>query len=278
MATNVIKVSEKRELLKNLSVKAREYKERKIKEAKTEQEHEFWNDCKINNILYIFYKQQTGATEFKTFEQWNEQGYKIKKSEKGFLIWGKKLHIKETYLSGNEVKEKTIEYYGIDYVFSNNQVEATNKVEESKENCVTEISVNYKNKCKSSEMTKIISSKDIFNYSYSTFYSFIEHHEEVYALFLNKNCKCLGMSKISQGGISDSIVDVKIILQTALKANASGVILIHNHPSGNLQPSSEDDKITLKTKSACETLDLRLLDHIILSNERYYSYSDENRL
>ena len=75
--------------------------------------------------------------------------------------------------------------------------------------------------------------------------------------------------------MAETVMDVKIILQTALKVHASGIILSHNHPSGNLHPSEPDKQITSKIKEACKVLDLHLLDHIILTEESYYSFTDE---
>ena len=84
------------------------------------------------------------------------------------------------------------------------------------------------------------------------------------------------MVSLSKGSTCGSIVDVKVILQYALKANASSIIAAHNHPSGNREPSEADRKITERIKKACELLDVSLLDHlIILQDERYYSFSDE---
>jgi DNA repair protein RadC len=97
-------------------------------------------------------------------------------------------------------------------------------------------------------------------------------------MLLNRSNRVLGISCISKGGISGTVVDVKIILQTALKANASGLIISHNHPSGNLTASSEDIKITVKLKNACKLLDLSLLDHLIITDEGYLSFADEGML
>lgn len=85
-----------------------------------------------------------------------------------------------------------------------------------------------------------------------------------YALFLNNANCCLGASKISQGGIGPSVVDIRIVLQIALKANAAGIILCHNHPTGNLRPGKDDDSVTQKLNVACEILNLKLLDHVML--------------
>jgi DNA repair protein RadC len=143
---------------------------------------------------------------------------------------------------------------------------------------VSEIKVSYSNKVKASERIKICASKDAANILNTVFENCIQHHEEFYVILLNRSNRVLGISCISKGGISGTVVDVKIILQTALKANASGLIISHNHPSGNLTASSEDIKITEKLKNACKLLDLSLLDHLIITDEGYLSFADEGML
>ncbi len=103
--------------------------------------------------------------------------------------------------------------------------------------------------------------------------------EEFLLLLLNRSNKPLGVVPISKGGISGTIVDIKLIMSVALKSLASGIILSHNHPSGNLDPSEEDIKITQRIKSACELLDIKLLDHIIMSPTKdYTSFADKGNL
>lgn len=103
--------------------------------------------------------------------------------------------------------------------------------------------------------------------------------EEVYAVFLNNSNKPLGYKKISSGGISNSIVDIRIILSVALKTVASGIILAHNHPSGKLKPSDMDIKLTKRLKGACELLQIAFLDHIIVSPfDNYYSFVGEGAI
>ena len=106
----------------------------------------------------------------------------------------------------------------------------------------------------------------------------LQHVEETYILLLNRANKALGYSKISLGGISGTVVDTKIVFQTALKANASSVILCHNHPSGNLKPSEADIKITKVIKDAGKIMDIPLVDHIIITDEGFYSFADEGML
>ena len=141
-----------------------------------------------------------------------------------------------------------------------------------------EITISYKDNVKASERVKILSSETSYSYLKLFYSECMEHHEESHVMFLNRANKALGVSLISKGGMAETVMDVKIILQTALKVHASGIILSHNHPSGNLRPSEPDKQITSKIKEACKYLDLVLLDHIILTDERYYSFTDEGLL
>lgn len=103
-------------------------------------------------------------------------------------------------------------------------------------------------------------------------------HEEFWILILNRANKVVEKLKISQGGISGTVVDARIILKNAIDKLASSVVLCHNHPSGNIQPSNEDRNITLKLKTAFETVDIHLIDHVIISGNKYYSFADEGIL
>ena len=106
----------------------------------------------------------------------------------------------------------------------------------------------------------------------------IEHREFFTVLFLNRSNNTLGWSQISSGGISGTACDPKIIFQLALLANASAIILCHNHPSGNIYPSKADDDITKKLVEVGKALELTVLDHIILTKDNYYSYANEGRI
>ena len=103
-------------------------------------------------------------------------------------------------------------------------------------------------------------------------------HEEFWVLFLNRSNRVIERMKLSQGGISGTVTDVRIILKKALEYLASGIIVCHNHPSGNLNPSESDSKITRKIKEAGDLMDIQLLDHIIISEKDYYSFADNGLL
>jgi DNA repair protein RadC len=103
-------------------------------------------------------------------------------------------------------------------------------------------------------------------------------HEEFWVVYLNRSNKILHREKMSQGGINGTVTDIRIILRVALEYKASGLIICHNHPSGNLNPSESDTRITQKVKEAGNIFDVQLLDHIIVSEKEYYSFADNGIL
>jgi len=103
-------------------------------------------------------------------------------------------------------------------------------------------------------------------------------HEEFWILLLNRSNGIIEKFKISQGGVSGTVIDVKIILKSAIEKLASSIILCHNHPSGNRNPSTADDSITQKLKTGADLIDIAILDHIVVADTKYYSYADEGKL
>jgi len=103
-------------------------------------------------------------------------------------------------------------------------------------------------------------------------------YESVICVFFNNRNNTIGWFKVSQGGLSNSIVDNRLILSTALTCLASGIILAHNHPSGYTAPSDADYRITQKLYESSNIMDIKLLDHIILTEDSYYSFLDEGKL
>ncbi len=103
-------------------------------------------------------------------------------------------------------------------------------------------------------------------------------YEQFRVVYLNRANRVIFEECISKGGTAGTVVDVKLIMKSAIDKMAAGMILVHNHPSGNLTPSAQDDSITQRIKKAAELLDMRVLDHIIVSTEGYYSYNDNSRL
>jgi len=141
---------------------------------------------------------------------------------------------------------------------------------------VTEIQLTYNNKVKAIDRPQITSSNDAYFVLESNWSNQMELLEEFNILLLDRSNRVMAMCPISKGGVSSTVVDIKIVFAAAIKGRASAIILAHNHPSGNLQPSRIDIDLTKKFKQAGELLDIKILDHLILSPEGdYYSFSDE---
>jgi|SRR6185312_3015249 len=144
---------------------------------------------------------------------------------------------------------------------------------------VSEIELIYRPKVKASQRIKIDSSQGAATLLQQLWDpNKIAFTEQFKVLLLNRSNKVLGMVEISSGGISGTIVDAKLIFVAALKAGACNIILSHNHPSGSLQPSTADKGITQKIKEGATCLDLKVLDHVIVTNEGYFSFADEGLL
>ena len=126
------------------------------------------------------------------------------------------------------------------------------------------------------ERMAILSSKDVYECFYPMMCDLPT--EECWVLLLNQASKIIDKTKISAGGLSATAVDVRCILREALLKRASAIVLCHNHPSGNIRPSKEDDLLTRYVAQASECMDIRLVDHIILTDGAFYSYADEGRI
>lgn len=141
---------------------------------------------------------------------------------------------------------------------------------------IAEITVSYQPKLKASERPKISTSIDVYHcFSANWDSSRIEMIEQFKIMLLNRANKVLGIFEVSTGGIAGTVADPKVIFGAALKGNGSSIILAHNHPSGNLQPSEADKQLTSKITQAGKFLDISVLDHIILTAEGYFSFADE---
>ena len=142
---------------------------------------------------------------------------------------------------------------------------------------VSEICVSYSNENKGK--VKITNSKDAYKIGMEHWnLDTIELQEETKVLLLNRANIVIGIFSLSKGGITSCVVDIKLILSVALKAIANGIIMIHNHPSGNLKPSQSDLDLTSKLINACKTVELTLWDHLIITKEGYYSLVDNGEL
>jgi DNA repair protein RadC len=123
------------------------------------------------------------------------------------------------------------------------------------------------------ERFQVCSSREAYNYVHPLLTDLV--HEEFWVLYLNRSNKIIEPYKCSQGGVSGTVIDVKLILKKALEVLASSIIISHNHPSGNALPSDNDKQITEKLGNASRHMDIKLLDHIIVANDAYFSFADE---
>ncbi len=123
---------------------------------------------------------------------------------------------------------------------------------------------------------KITSSNSVFEYVQPIIGEL--PHEEFWILYLNNSNKIIKSAQLSKGGITGTVVDVRLAFKEALQLGAVGIILAHNHPSGTLKPSQADIQLTKKLKIAGESLDIKVLDHLIITEKAYFSFADENML
>ena len=146
-------------------------------------------------------------------------------------------------------------------------------------NIVSEVELTYKNNVPYNQRQKISNSQGAYEILTNLFpENTMDYRETFIVLYLNRANQVLGYSVISQGGTSNTTVDIKMVIQTALLANASCIMLVHNHPSGNVQPSSDDNKITKRIMEAAKLFDITVLDHLIITNENYYSFTDNGNI
>jgi len=144
---------------------------------------------------------------------------------------------------------------------------------------VSEIELIYKTKVKSTERPCITSSRDAYRILLDSWDpGKIEFFEQFKVLLLSQSNRVLGIYEVSSGGISGTVVDMRLLFAAALKAAAVGIIITHNHPSGKTIPSEADRNMTRKIREAGKLLDIPLLDHLIVTPENYYSFADEGAL
>lgn len=143
---------------------------------------------------------------------------------------------------------------------------------------ISELKVSYSTKIKSNDRIKIKSSKDSATIMQNILTDSIEYRETFLIICLNRQNQVLGYFKVSEGGTSATVVDAKIIFQIALNCNASAIILGHNHPSGNLNPSEQDNVLTKQLVQGGKLLQINVLDHCIVTEAGYYSYADEGKI
>jgi DNA repair protein RadC len=142
---------------------------------------------------------------------------------------------------------------------------------------ISEISITYKpNHYTKEALSSVTNAADILRMFWNP--ETIEYYEECKVLYLDRANHILGVYNVSRGGLNGTVMDVRMIYQGALKANAHSIIVSHNHPSGNREPSEEDRSITQQIKSAGEFLSIKLLDHIIMTKDSYLSFRDNGYL
>ena len=159
----------------------------------------------------------------------------------------------------------------------------TNRREFSKQESLTparrevaEAVIELYKRCKNKEPEKILSSKDIYNYMYPVMTDLKQ--EEFWVVFINHSHKVIKRKRISIGRIDSTMVDVRLVLKEALSCCAVAMVVLHNHPSGAVNPSRQDDDVTEKLSKAGKLMEVELMDHVIFGNGTYYSYRDEGKL
>lgn len=144
---------------------------------------------------------------------------------------------------------------------------------------VSEIRLIYESKVKPKDRPKVQSSQDAYWVLESNWSDQIQLLEDFNILLLDRSNRVMGMCPISKGGIDGTVVDLRLVFAAALKARATGIILAHNHPSGNLMPSKQDIELTEHFEKAGKLLGIQVLDHLILSPyNTYYSFADEGMM
>jgi len=141
-------------------------------------------------------------------------------------------------------------------------------------NNICEVAIKYRTKKDLTSAKKITKSTDTYNFFKPFFEECMEQYEQSFAMVLNRQNVPMGIINIGSGSACGTVMDVQRLLRIAILMNAQGVIIAHNHPSGNLNASAEDKTMTQKIKQACKVMDINLLDHIILTKDSYYSFAD----
>ena len=142
---------------------------------------------------------------------------------------------------------------------------------------IAEVQITYSSKVKACDRFCVTGSKDAAA-AFRSIWPSYEHIEFIYMLMLNRQNQVLGCHQISKGGMTGTVVDVRVVFQVALKSCATSILLGHNHPSGNLDPSDADKKITRQLKEAGALLEIPVIDHLILTEADFFSMADEGYL
>ncbi len=143
---------------------------------------------------------------------------------------------------------------------------------------VSEVELTYKSKVKPSDRPQIISSQNAYDILLQHWTDQIEFQEEFNILLLNRANRVIGFFNVSKGGQSSTVVDAKVVFAAALKGCCHFLVLAHNHPSGNVHPSLADIQLTKKLVEGAKLLDLKVIDHLIVTPYNYYSFADEGKI
>lgn len=139
---------------------------------------------------------------------------------------------------------------------------------------IAECSLSYSLREAPEERTKISSSKNFADFIREFYGDQIETREQFYAVYLNQANHVVAISLIGMGGMTSTVADIRLIIAIALQFPCTGIIVTHNHPSGNLTPSKNDEMLTKKLKQACLLMDIQLMDHIIITRHAHFSFND----
>ena len=131
-------------------------------------------------------------------------------------------------------------------------------------------------KAKKEESPKIVNSKDVYCQMVGLMANLSV--EECWCIYLNQASRVIKKQRISKGGLTNTAVDVRVVIKEALLCGASALALVHNHPSGSTRPSREDDLLTRQVNQSCELMNIRMIDHVIVTDGDFYSYADEGRI
>lgn len=146
-------------------------------------------------------------------------------------------------------------------------------------NTVSEVELVYKSKVKPSERPQIKTSKESYQLLLKSWDSNrIEFIEQFKVILMNRANRVLGIYELSTGGVTGTVADIKLVFMAALKTNACSLIVTHDHPSGNLKPSMANEELTMKMKAAGTVLEIKVLDHVIVTKEGYFSFADEGMM
>ena len=131
-------------------------------------------------------------------------------------------------------------------------------------------------KAKKEESPTISNAKDVYNQMIGLMANLSV--EESWCIYLNQASRTIKKQRLSKGGLTCTAVDVRVVIKEALLCGASALALVHNHPSGSIRPSREDDKLTKEVNTACQLMNIRMVDHVIVTDGSFYSYADEGRI